>query len=176
MKIDHVTISSYDTAEQAEHAVNALREGCVDLTAVSVAGKNAATKGRVTAYYDVGERMIYWGEEGAIWGGLWGLLFGAALFAVPGIGPILVAGPLVGCIVAGLESAVVGGGVSALGAGLLNIGIPKDSLLEYENALQSSRILVIVHGTEKIVAKARAILLHTPSSVSRSGGERLAIS
>lgn len=41
--------------------------------------------------------MKYWGKIGAFWGGLWGLLFGSAMFAIPGLGPIpiLVAGPLV---------------------------------------------------------------------------------
>jgi len=33
---------------------------------------------------------------GAFWGGFWGLLFGSAAFAIPGLGPILLAGPLVG--------------------------------------------------------------------------------
>ena len=42
-----------------------------------------------------GDRMKYWGKLGTFWGGLWGLLFGAAFFAIPGIGPVLVAGPLV---------------------------------------------------------------------------------
>ena len=33
--------------------------------------------------------MQYWGKLGAFWGGIWGLLFGAAFFAIPGIGPVL---------------------------------------------------------------------------------------
>jgi hypothetical protein len=61
--------------------------------------------------------MKYWGKIGAFWDGFWGLPFGSAAFAIPGIGPILVAGPLVGWIIAGLEGAVVVGGVSAVGAG-----------------------------------------------------------
>jgi hypothetical protein len=59
--------------------------------------------------------MKYWGKLGAFWGGFWGLLFGSAMFAIPGIGPILVAGPLVAWIVAGLEGAVVVGGFSGNG-------------------------------------------------------------
>jgi len=37
--------------------------------------------------------MMYWGKMGAFWGGFWGLLFGSAFFAIPGVGPVLVAGP-----------------------------------------------------------------------------------
>jgi hypothetical protein len=75
------------------------------------------TDEHVVGYYNADDRMKYWGEMGAFWGGFWGLLFGSALFAIPGIEPILVAGPLVAWIIAGLEGAAVVGGVSAVGAG-----------------------------------------------------------
>jgi hypothetical protein len=89
---------------------------------------------------------------------LWGLLFGAAFFWVPGLGPLLVAGPLSASIVAALESAVVIGGLSALGAGLYSIGIPKDSVIRYESALQADKYLVIAHGSADEAAHAREIL------------------
>jgi len=81
---------------------------------------------------------------GAFWGGFWGLLFGSALFAIPGIGPILVAGPLVAWTISGLKGAEVVGGVSAVGAGLVSIGIPKDSVLKYDIALKTDKFLLIV--------------------------------
>jgi hypothetical protein len=102
--------------------------------------------------------MKYWGSIGAFWGGIWGLLFGSAAFAIPGIGPILVAGPLVSWIVAGLEGAVVVGGVSALGAGLVSIGIPKDSVIKYEVAVKTDRYLLVFHGTQEDVYSAQRIL------------------
>jgi hypothetical protein len=55
-------------------------------------------------------------------------------------------GPLVGWIVGALEGAVVVGGLSALGAGLYSIGIPKDSIVEYETALKSDKFLVLAYG------------------------------
>jgi hypothetical protein len=90
--------------------------------------------------------MKYWGKQGAFWGGLWGMLFGA-FFIIPGLGPILVAGPLVAWIVGALEGAVVVGGLSALGAGLYSIGIPKDSVVKYEAALKADKFLLLAHGT-----------------------------
>jgi hypothetical protein len=105
--------------------------------------------------------MKYWGKTGAFWGGFWGLLFGSAMFAIPGIGPILVAGPLVGWIVAGLEGAVVVGGVSAVGAGLFSIGIPKDSVVKYDVALKTDHFLLVVHGTPEAVDRAKQILKGT---------------
>jgi hypothetical protein len=70
----------------------------------------------------------------------------------------IVFGPLVAWIVGGLESAVVVGGLSALGAALFGIGIPKDSIMQYETALRSDKFLVIAHGTSDDVTKARRII------------------
>ena len=50
------------------------------------------------------------------------------------------------------------GGLSALGAGLYSIGIPKDSVVKYETALKSDKFLLLAHGTAGEVAKARDIL------------------
>ena len=75
------------------------------------------------------------------------MLFGSAFFAIPGLGPVLVAGPLVAWIVGALEGAAVVGGLSALGAGLSRMGIPKDSVVQYELALKTDKFLLLVHGT-----------------------------
>jgi hypothetical protein len=85
-------------------------------------------------------------------------LFGSAFFMIPGLGPILAAGPVVAWIVAGLEGAVEVGALGALGAGLYSIGIPKDSIVKYQTALQSDQFLLIAHGTAAEVAKARDII------------------
>lgn len=125
---------------------------------ISIVGKDYHTEEHVVGYYNAGDRMKYWGKLGAFWGGAWGLLFGAAFFAVPGIGPVLVAGPLVAWIIGALEGAVVMGGLSAVGAGLYSIGIPKDSVVKYELALKSDKFIVLAHGTADEVAKAKDIM------------------
>jgi hypothetical protein len=67
-------------------------------------------------------------------------------------------------IIGALEGAVVVGGVSALGAGLVSIGIPKDSVLKYEVALKTDKFLLIAHGTSEAVNKARDIIAGTKHS------------
>jgi hypothetical protein len=102
-------------------------------------------------------------------------LFGSAFFAIPGLGPVLVAGPLVAWIVGALEGAAVVGGVSAIGAGLIGIGIPKDSVVKYELALKTDKYLLMVHGTASEVEKARTIIATTrPLSVTLHSSETLA--
>jgi uncharacterized membrane protein len=154
-------VAFYETHSQAEEAVKELQKSGFDMKKMSIVGKDYHTDEHVVGYYNTGDRMKYWGKLGAFWGGLWGMLFGAAFFVIPGIGPILVAGPLVAWIVGALEGAVVVGGLSALGAGLYSIGIPKNSVLKYELALKSDKFLLLAHGTADEVAKARDIIQTT---------------
>ena len=121
-------------------------------------GTDYHTDEQGVGYYTAGDRMKYWGERGAFWGGFWGLLFGAAFFWVPAIGPVLVGGPLAAWIVASLEDAAVVGGLSAIGAGLYSVGVPKNSIVTYETAIKAGQYLVVAHGTSAEADKAKDIL------------------
>ena len=160
----NTAIAVYSNHAAAEEAVKELQKSGFDLKKLSIVGKDYHTEENVVGYYNAGDRMKYWGELGAFWGGLWGLLFGAAFFAIPGIGPVVVAGPLVSWIVGVLEGAVVVGGLSAIGAGLYSIGIPKDSVLKYETALKADNFVLVAHGTAEEVARAKDILQSTRPS------------
>ena len=151
-------VAVYATHVEAEEAVKKLQRGGIDMHTLSIVGKGTHTDEQAIGYYNTGDRMKHWGKMGAFWGGLWGMLFGSAFFLIPGIGPLLVAGPLVAWIVGALEGAVVVGGLSAVGAGLVSIGIPKDSVVQYELALKTDRYLLVVHDTAAHVAKAKEII------------------
>src|SRR5664279_774711 len=161
MAQNSAVVAIYNSHTEAEASVKELQRCGVDMKKLSIVGKDYHTEEQVVGYYNTGERMKYWGKLGAFWGGLWGMLFGAAAFAIPGIGPVLVAGPLVAWIVGALEGAVVVGGLGAIGAGLCSIGLPKDSVVTYETAIGSDKFLVLVHGTADEVAKAKDIMQTT---------------
>ena len=161
MSITNSVVAIYDTHEQAENAIKELQQAGIDMKSLSIAARNTHTDEHVVGYYNAGDRMKYWGKVGAFWGGFWGLLFGSAFFMIPGLGPILAAGPVVAWIVAGLEGAVEVGVLGALGAGLYSIGIPKDSIVKYEEALKTDQFLVIAHGTAAEVATAKKIIENT---------------
>ena len=154
----NAVVAVYSTHTEAEDAVKDLQRAGVDMRALSIVGKDSHTDEHVVGYYNTGDRMKYWGKTGAFWGGFWGLLFGSAFFAVPGVGPVLVAGPLVAWIVGALEGAVAIGGLSAIGAGLYGMGIPKDSVIQYELALKTDQYLLLVHGTTAEVERAKNII------------------
>jgi uncharacterized membrane protein len=157
----NAVVGAYSTHSGAEEAVKALQHAGIDMSTLSIVGKDTHTDEHVVGYYNAGDRMKYWGKAGAFWGGFWGLLFGSAFFAIPGIGPVLAAGPVVAWIVGALEGAVAVGGVSAIGAGLYSMGIPKDSVVQYELAVKTDKFLLMVHGTLSDVEKAKEILEST---------------
>jgi len=161
MSTQNSVVAIYGTHTEADQAVKELQHGGVDLHNLSIVGKGYHTDEHAVGYYNAGDRMKYWGKVGAFWGGFWALLFGSAMFVIPGLGPILVAGPLVAWIVAGLEGAVEVGALGALGAGLFSIGIPKDSIVKYQTALTTDQFLLIAHGTAAEVAKAKDIIAST---------------
>ena len=151
-------VTVFETHEAAEKAVKELEKSGHDMKKLSIIGTDYRTEEHVVGYYNTGDRIKFWGSRGAFWGGLWGILFGSAFFFVPGIGPLVLAGPIVGMLVGGLEGAIVVGGMTALGAALYSIGIPKDSVLDYEAALKSHKFLLIAHGTPLEIKQAREAL------------------
>src|SRR5262245_13574536 len=120
---EQVAVAIYNTHDEAEQAVKTLAQGGFAMQQLSIVGRDYHTEEHVVGYYNTGDRMKAWGKIGAFWGGLWGLLVGAAFFIIPGIGPVALAGPLVVSLVAALEGAVVVGGLTALGAALASLGI-----------------------------------------------------
>jgi uncharacterized membrane protein len=161
MSLTNAVVAIYDTHSQAEEAVKELQRSGIDMKKLSIVGKDYHTDEQVVGYYNTGDRMKYWGKLGAFWGGIWGMLFGSAFFAIPGIGPVLVAGPLVAWIVGALEGAAVMGGLGVIGAGLSSIGIPKDSVVKYETAIKSDKFIVLAHGTVAEVARLKDIIHST---------------
>lgn len=146
------------TPAEAENAVKRLQQSGFDMKKLSIVGKDYHSEEHVVGYYNAGERISYWGKQGAFWGGVWGMLFGSAFFLVPGVGALVVAGPLVSAIVGGLQGAAKMEEMSALGAGLYSIGIHKDSILTYETAIKSDRFVLVVHGSTDELVKATQIL------------------
>jgi hypothetical protein len=92
---------------------------------------------------------------GAVIGGTLGLLAGIGALAIPGIGPLIAAGPLVSAL-AGIG---VGGTVGGLTGALIGLGIPEYEAKRYEGRLQRGGILLSVHcETSEEIKQAKAVL------------------
>ena len=158
MNKNNFIVAVYPSHMAAEAAIKELQQSGFDMKKLSIVGRDYHTDEHVVGYYNTGDRMKVWGKRGAFWGGLWGLLFGSAFFWIPGLGPLLVAGPLVSWIVGAMEGALAVGGLSAIGAGLYSLGIPKDSILQYETALKADKFVLISHGSKDETTHAKEIL------------------
>jgi hypothetical protein len=154
-------VAIYNTHTDAEAAVKDLQTAGIDMKLLSIVGKDYRTEDHVVGYYKTGDRLKYWGKLGTFWGGIWSLLIGEAFFWMPGVGPILVGGPLVSTIVGALEGATVHNGLTALGSALHTIGIPKINVINYESALKANKFLVIVEGTNGEASRVNEILRKT---------------
>ena len=151
-------VAVFSTHDQAENAVRELEHSGFDMKHLSIIGKGYHSEENVVGYYNAGDRMLYWGTQGAFWGGFWALLFGSGFFLIPGIGPVLVAGPVFAAIVGALESAALVGGISALGAALASVGIPHNSVVLYEGCIKSGQFLMVAHGTPSELEQAKILL------------------
>ncbi len=175
MSENNSVVAIFGTHNKAEDSVRDLQKDGFDMKKLSIVGRDYHTDEHVVGYYNAGDRVMYWGTLGAFWGGLWGILFGSAFFLVPGIGPLLVAGPLAMWIVGALEGAIAVGGLSALGAALVSIGIPEDSVLEYEANLKAGKFLLIVHATPQEVRRAKDCLDDTQATETTIHAEPFAV-
>ena len=177
MSTTNSVVAVFESHSQAEDAIRELQQNGFDMKNLSIVGRDYHTEEHVVGYYSACDRMSYWGKQGAFWGGLWGGLWGmlgAAFFWVPGVGPLLVAGPLGMWIVGALEGAVVTGGLTALGAGLYSIGIPKHSVMQYESEVKSGKLLLVAHGTPEEVERAKDILHQTQAVTTTLHAKRAA--
>ena len=157
-------VAVFHTHTEAEEAIKTLQKAGFNMQKLSIVGKDYHTDEQVVGYYNMGDRMKYWGKLGTFWGGLWTLVFSSAFFLIPGIGPVVVGGPLVLWIITVLEGTALIGGVSALGGALYSIGIPKDSIIEYETSIKESKFLLVAHGASEEVRHAKTILDNTKAA------------
>ena len=158
MAPNDAVIAVYTDHQSAEAGVRKLAEAGFDMKKLTLVGKGYHSEEKVVGFYNLGDRVKFWGKYGAFWGGLWGLLFGGIFMTVSGVGAVVVLGYLAAVVVSAVESAVLVGGLSALGAALYSIGIPKNSVLNYETAVKADGFLVMAHGTAEEMARAKAIL------------------
>jgi len=158
MTQENSSVYVFNTHVEAEEAIRSLGKAGLDIKKLSLVGKGYHSEEHPVGFYTAGDRIKTWGGMGAFWGGIWGLLFAPAMFFLPGIGLVALAGPFVATLVSALEGAAVVGGVSALGAALTQIGVPKDQAIKYETALKADKFVLVVHGNAEDAAKARSVL------------------
>ncbi len=158
-------VGVFSTRRDVEHALNELRNSGFPMDKVSVVTKDA-DRGDEIAGAGVSDRVDNKADEGATTGavtggalgGLGGLLVGLGAVAIPGIGPIMLAGATATTIATTLAGGAIGAAAGGLVGALIGLGIPEERARVYNERVSRGDYLVFVDGTEAEIRRAEAIL------------------
>ena len=154
-KYSKAIVAVFETHKDAELAVKELDRLGFNMKNLSIVGQGYQTEERILGYVKTKDRLMIWGKRGAFWGMLTGLLAGSAFLFVPGLGHIVILGPLVNWLTGG---ALLGGGLSVIGGALRSLGIPKDSVLKYERAIKAEKYVLVAYDQKDIIDEAKGLL------------------
>lgn len=164
----------YSTRRQVENAVDELKAQGFRNTDISVLlPENVGTKDFAHEKATKAPEGVATGAtSGAVIGGTLGWLAGIGALAIPGVGPLIAAGP----IIAALTGVGVGGAVGGVTGGLVGLGIPEYEAKRYEGRIRSGSILLSVHADDsRWIDKGEQILKNTGaqdiSSTSEAKGD-----
>ena len=151
-------VAVYADHEQAESAIRRLHKDGYALDELSIVGRDIQVTEEPRGFVSTADYVSAGARTGAAAGGLAGVALGAALLLVPGIGPVVVAGPLAAALLAGIEGALAGVALGALSGALIGLGVPREHAIKYETAVEKGKYLVIVRGCGEDIERARRLL------------------
>jgi uncharacterized membrane protein len=151
-------VGVYDSMDAAEDAVQKLHENDFPVAQISIVSQDLQSERKIHGFISAGDVARTGAGVGAWTGGIFGLLVGAAFVWVPGVGPLLVAGPLAAALLGGIEGAAAGGGLGGLLGGLMGWGVSKQHIPKYEDRLKGGKYLLVAHGSAEEVKKAQEVL------------------
>lgn len=158
MSQENSIVGVYENMVAAEAAVRVLDQGGFPVNQISIIGQNLQSEKEVHGYITTGDVAKSGAGTGAWMGGIFGLLIGAAFIWVPGFGPLIVAGPFAAALLGGVEGAVAGAAGGGLLGALVGWGVSKQHIVKYEEHLKGGKYLVIAHGSQEEIEKAKSVL------------------
>ena len=178
MPTKYSVLYMFNTPTEASDAVKSLNKSGFNTKHLSLIGKSYHSDDRPLGFYTTGDRIQSWGgrgdgshgassedaySHGECWDDVWRLLPTAAIFFLPGLGLVAMAGPVVAALLSTLQGGVSIEGTSAMGAVFAQIGVPRDKLIKYDAVLKADKYLLMVHGSEPEVTKARDVMAELDS-------------
>lgn len=157
-------VGVFSHRQDAEDALYELRNSGFGMDRVSVINRDADPNDDI-AGAEVRERVGDKSDEGATvgaisggaLGGITGLLVGLGTLAIPGIGPIMLAGATATALATTLAGVGIGAAAGSLLGGLIGLGIPEERARVYNERVERGHYLVIIDGTDEEIARAEEI-------------------
>ena len=148
--------------DEAEKAVRELKQAGFDMDRVSVIAKDADKVAGHSTTEDIGNKADEGAGTGAvtggILGGLTGLLVGLGTLAIPGVGPILLAGEVATALATTAAGAGIGAAAGGLIGALIGLGIPEEKAKIYNDRVGKGSFLVMVTGNSYEIERAATIM------------------
>jgi hypothetical protein len=157
-------VGLFDTRAAADRPIEALKAAGFRPEDLGVVAREPSLAAEVAADVRAEDGALEAVAGGSVLGGVAGLLAGLGAMAIPGVGPILAAGP----IAAALAGAAVGSAAGGMIGVMTAHGIPREHADFYAEALERGAILVTVHTTEDRADAARRILAEYGGSSAES--------
>ncbi|MBD2743964.1 general stress protein [Coleofasciculus sp. FACHB-1120] len=159
-------VGAFLSRQDTEDALHELNNSGFPMSKVSVVARDADTQDQIAGVEvsdrvddnNVDESATTGAIAGGALGGLTGLLVGLGVLAIPGVGPILLAGATATAIATTLAGSGIGAAAGGLIGALLGLGIPEDRAQVYNNLVARGDYLVMVDGTEDDVERAESVL------------------
>jgi hypothetical protein len=158
---------TFSNHQEAKVALHELRDNGFNMDQISIIGnhidRNSDMAGVKQSEHisdldnKVGEGVATGAASGGAVGGLTGLLVGLGLVAIPGIGPIMLAGATATALATTLTGGAIGATAGGLIGALVGLGIPKDRAKVYSDRIDQGDYLVMVDGSEQEILQAEAI-------------------
>jgi len=162
---NRVLVAVYPDEIGTEAVVKQLIDKDCQMDLISVLGKVHAIGDDTLGIYHlkVGDRIKAWGKQGIFWGGLWGILAGAAgLFMIPGVGTVAAAGYIVEAIAGGamLGASAMGSAaaLSQLAVAYHRAGIPETKIESLHKAIVEGKYVLMVRGASSELDQWREII------------------
>jgi hypothetical protein len=179
--MDHDALPFHVFTRHAEvdAALRALQRSSFDMSLLSLLGRPQPALGHPLGFYGEAGHIRSWGDQGDFWLAAWQLLSPPAIFVLPGLGLVALAGPIVPALLGELDGASVLGDVSALGAAWLRVGLSRRQVEVCEAALKVDHYVLMVGGAGGNshvgeLAQARTIIAATrlPAGATAAGARQ----
>lgn len=158
-------VGVFTNRRDAELALEELRDSGFPMNSISVIARNGDRNGDI-ADVEVNDRVGNKADDGAATGaiaggtlgGLTGLLVGLGTLAIPGVGPIMLAGATATALATTAAGGAIGAAAGGLIGALVGLGIPEERARVYNDRVSQGHYLVMVDGTEADIRRAEVIL------------------
>lgn len=162
-------IGVFDNSSQAQQAIERMINDGIDRNQISLVSRDSGQHRAGDATTEQTSGAGKGAGIGAAVGGVGGLIAGIVGLGIPGIGPILAAGPIAAAIGGALGGAGLGAAAGGLIGALTDMGVPEEEARHYEDQVREGKVLVAVRADDDDEAERASNIMEVQGAVDVEG-------